>query len=100
MNNLGNKESIKFNKYKNKLINNKCFNNITGCLALKALNTKNKKQTTKLNKRALRGHPASKACLRKKGSPIILEDTNKNQYDFCAFKDGSIIRSIDLKENK
>ena len=44
-------------------------------------------------------HPASVGCEQKGGESIILQDDKRNDYDFCLFKDGSMIDSWDLEKS-
>lgn len=44
-------------------------------------------------------HPASIGCERKGGESIILQDEKRNDYDYCLFKDGSMIDSWDLEKS-
>lgn len=45
-------------------------------------------------------NPASAQCKKRNGSNQILEDKNKNQYDYCKFKDSSMIDSWNLVKEK
>lgn len=44
----------------------------------------------------LTGHPAARLCLDYDGLNRILISKDKDQYDFCLFKDGSMINAWDL----
>lgn len=48
----------------------------------------------------LRGNPASKHCKAQGGKGIILRDAKKRQYDFCLFKDGSMVDAWGLYESR
>ncbi|MCO4756053.1 MAG: DUF333 domain-containing protein [Bacteriovoracaceae bacterium] len=45
------------------------------------------------------GDPASRYCKLTGGMSIILRDAKNRQYDFCKFKDGSMIDSWGLYED-
>lgn len=63
------------------------------CLAFEA--TK-KKGTLAKPEIKLLGDPASRYCHGKQGVSRILESSDKKQYDYCLFSDGSMIDSWDL----
>lgn len=54
------------------------------------------KSSPSITKTGLLGHPASRYCNDKNGLARILIAEDKKQYDFCLFKDGSMIDSWDL----
>ncbi len=49
-----------------------------------------------LAKTGTAGHPASRYCHDKNGSVRILISEDNKQYDYCLFKDGSMVDSWDL----
>lgn len=89
-------KKIEIVSFKEMKVNLPCKRNAKTCLALKS-----KKQKLEKEKK-LAGHPASKTCLLHGGAPVILKDKKRNEYDFCRFKDNSLIDSWSLldKETK
>ncbi|GEM_PF-655587 len=63
------------------------------CDAYKALS---KKASPKSANVPLAGHPAAFYCGSAGGLNRILKDSKNNEYDFCEFKDGSMINSWHL----
>jgi putative hemolysin len=61
-----------------------------------ALETAKTKKEMPVNNTGLAGNPASTYCLANKGVPRILKDEKRQEYDYCIFKDGSLVDSWDL----
>lgn len=59
-----------------------------------------KKNIISLNKpnTPLAGHPAAYMCGSAGGVNRVLKDDKNNEYDYCEFKDGSMIDAWDLYE--
>jgi putative hemolysin len=77
-------------------LTNSCFAKKTKtpqCEAFKALN---RKVEVKRPNVPLAGHPAAFYCGSAGGLNRILKDSKNNEYDFCEFKDGSMINSWHL----
>ena len=72
-------------------VNDTCVKN-KKCAALVAAATKKTLPPTE----GLAGNPASNYCVEQKGVPRILKDEKRNEYDFCLFKDGSLVDSWEL----
>lgn len=53
-----------------------------------------------LKKKNEYGHPASKFCSLQEGKNLILRDEKNRQYDFCQFKDGSMVESWGLYDRR
>jgi len=64
------------------------------CMALSAV----KRVGVKLSppKTPLYGNPAARYCLDHGGLNRILKDSKRNEYDYCEFKDGSLVDAWDL----
>ena len=92
-NNNGKSEKIEINLYKKVKIDINCFKAKKSCLAIKAL-------SSKVSKKSSSGNPYSFYCQQVNGRPIILEDSKRNQYDFCQFTDQSMISSFDLYKER
>ncbi|MBT4791562.1 MAG: DUF333 domain-containing protein [Halobacteriovoraceae bacterium] len=84
--------TIKIRQLKKVKVNQSCYESKDNCMALKALNIPKKKSIA----RKLAGHPASLNCQRVQGNSIILQDKMKNEFDYCAFSDKSMVNSWDL----
>ncbi len=89
---------IKYNivKVNNISVDDKCAKDIQKCMAYKAVKKK-AKIPAKSETATLIGHPASKKCLNKGGAPLVLTDKLNNEYDFCIFKDKTLVNSWDIK---
>ncbi|MBJ01036.1 MAG: hypothetical protein CME67_07370 [Halobacteriovoraceae bacterium] len=64
-------------------------------LAYKAL----KAPRPKLKSKQLAGNPASRNCKLLNGKSVILRDSKNRQYDYCKFRDESMIDSWGLYES-
>lgn len=85
-------DAQKFVKIKNAWVSESCAKN-KNCAALKALD---KKVTLPPAKNGLAGNPGSSYCLEKGGVARILKDAGNSEYDYCLFKDGSMIDSWNM----
>ena len=64
------------------------------CMALTAV--KKIGVTLSPPKTPLYGNPAARYCLDHGGLNRILKDNKRNEYDYCEFKDGSLVDAWDL----
>ena len=77
-----------------------------GCAKKNCLAWKNYQNPKKVNlqeelmKGKEYGHPASKFCSLQEGKNLILRDEKNRQYDFCHFKDGSMVESWGLYDRR
>jgi putative hemolysin len=92
-------ELITYDKDKKVHINRQCLNDRSSCLALRALSTPQELHIT-TQRGSLEGHPAAQWCARVGGAVEVLEDKKGNEYNYCRFKDSSLIDSWDLFDNR
>lgn len=85
-------DDLKVVKIKNVWVTESCAKK-TNCEALMAL-TKKAPQAVSTN--GLAGNPGSAYCMQKGGVARILKDTKNSEYDYCLFKDGSMVDSWNM----
>lgn len=73
-----------------------CFSKKSKSLECDAYKALSKKVEMKKPDIPLAGHPAAFYCGSAGGLNRILKDSKNNEYDFCEFKDGSMINSWHL----
>ena len=79
------------------LVETRCFKKISNCESLERIKKYKKiKFKNTLHSNGTIRNPASQFCSEIGGRNIILEDFKLNDYDFCMFKDKSMILSRDL----
>ncbi len=80
------------------LISENCFKNNKCEVLKKVQNFKKRKLEIKGHKNGTAKNPHSQLCSNMGGHNIILEDYSLNEFDFCKFKDNSMISSLDLSK--
>jgi hypothetical protein len=90
----GKYESVKVQEHEGFHLSEACFKTKTPkCQAWEATQ---KKVTASKSKIPLEGNPAARFCLDHEGLNRILIDKSNKQYDYCLFKDGSMVDAWDL----
>ena len=80
---------VKTQEYKGLKLTQDCFKSKTpNCDAFSATT---KKTLISKSKIPLAGHPAARLCLDRDGLNRIVKDKDNKQYDYCLFKDGSMV---------
>ena len=85
---------VKIQEYNGLKLTRDCFKSkIPKCDAFVATT---KKTLISKSKIPLAGHPAARLCLDRDGLNRIVKDKDNKQYDYCLFKDGSMIDAWNL----
>ncbi len=87
-------EPLKTKKYEELILSESCFK--SGKPQCQAYQVSLKKVPSSLPKTSMAPHPAAHYCQDVGGNNRIAKDATGAQYDYCLFKDGSLIDSWSL----
>ena len=90
----GKYEAVKVQEHNGFHLNEVCFKEKTP--KCEALDATTKKVEASKSAIPLEGNPAARFCLDHNGLNRILLDKGNKQYDYCLFKDGSMVDAWDL----
>ena len=87
-------ETVKIQEHKGLRLSGECFKTKTP--KCQALDESARKVTPSKSAIPLEGNPAARLCLDHGGLNRILLSSDQKQYDYCLFKDGSMVDAWDL----